>query len=291
MATIDIENPHQQIDLEFKMEGPVFDNGLPLPLTIKSLENLQGILDRSYLVLAHKQRMSAQERSFFYLQSQGIQHGSLLTTLGLVFTAAQPVLPIISNLGPTGVWEHAKEAFEFIKIVFKAKKDGQSVTITNNGDGSLVNVNTGTQTVAFNQPIFNIAVNSLPHYEFFARHLGQEKVRNITLGPAGRRDIALTTDDKGLFDLPTRIDPQQHVLDCEIFEFDKYEGKGRLSVFDEQAVKGGAYRFMVMGRQDLSEYIEAMLRKHVKVTCMEEIEDHPILGQKTAALQVVNVKN
>lgn len=83
-----IEDPHTQVNLEFMMQGPVFDEGLPLPLTIKSLEAVQGIFDKSYLVLAHKTRMSARERGLFYLRAQGVRKGSLLATLGLAFTAA-----------------------------------------------------------------------------------------------------------------------------------------------------------------------------------------------------------
>lgn len=152
MAELIIENPHKPVELEFVMQGPVFDAGLPIPLTTKSLDSLQGILDRSYLVLANKQRMSAQERSLFYLRSQGIERGSLFTTVGLVFSASQPMLPIISNLGPSGVWEYAKQAFEFLKIVFEAKKKGEPVTITQTGNGSLVNVNTGSQSFVFQWP-------------------------------------------------------------------------------------------------------------------------------------------
>jgi hypothetical protein len=106
-----IEDPHPAVDLQFVMNGPIFDEGLPLPLTIKSLEAIQGIADKSYLVLANKRRMSAQERNLFYLQSQGIQRGSLIAAMGLVFTAVQPALPIVSNHGPTGVWEYAKHSF------------------------------------------------------------------------------------------------------------------------------------------------------------------------------------
>lgn len=291
MAQIEIENPHKPVELEFVMNGPVFNNGLPIPLTTKSLDSIQGILDRSYLVLANKQRMSAQERSLFYLRSQGIQRGSLISTLGLVFTATQPALPIISNLGPTGVWEYAKQAFEFLKIIFEAKKRGEPITVTQSGDGSTVNVNTASQSFTFNGPVYHIANSSLPHYEFLSNQLGQQKVTDIRLGAGKRRDIALTVEDCDLFDLPSRIEEQQHGIDCEIFEFDKYDGTGRASIFDGQSIPKGEYRFSVVGHQDLNEYIEAMLRRHVNVTCFEEIVDHPLIGRKIAALQVLNVKH
>ena len=293
MSDLIIDDPHRPVNLELEMQGPIFEEGLPLPITIKSLECIQGVVDLSYLALANKTRMSAQERSLFYLRSQGIKRGSLFTEFGLVFSALQPALPIISSLGPTGVWEHAKEAFGFLRLVFKAKKNGGDISIQQSGDGSLINVNTGSQIATFNQCTFHIATNSLPHYEKLAKYLSPEKITDIRLGQGRARDISLSLslDDQTLFELPTKIESEQHPLDCEIFEFDKYNGTGRVSVFDDQSLPKGEYKFSVLGRQDLREYIEAMLRKHVKITCLEEIVDHPLVGRKIAALQVLNVRN
>lgn len=53
MAKLIIEDPHKPVELQFVMRGPVFDAGLPIPLVTKSLDSVQGILDRSYLVLAN----------------------------------------------------------------------------------------------------------------------------------------------------------------------------------------------------------------------------------------------
>jgi len=291
MAKLTIDNPHKPVELQFEMQGPVFDEGLPLPLTIKSLECVQGIVDRSYLVLANKNRMSAQERSLFYLRSQGIKRGSLLTDFGLIFSAVQPALPIISNLGATGVWEYAKQAFEFLKVVFEAKKNGETVTISQSGDGSFINANTGSQTLAFDSCVFNIATGSLPHYEQLAKLIAPERVTDMRLGEGRSRDIALSLNDRSLFELPIKIQEEQHPIDCEIFEFDKYDGTGRISVFDAQTIPKGEYKFSVIGRQDLSDYIEAMLRRHVKITCLEEIVDHPLVGRKITGLQVLNVRS
>lgn len=117
MSELIISNPHTPVNLQFLMKGPIFNEGLPIPITTKSLENVQSIFDKSYLVLANKTRMSASERSSFYLKSNGVIRGSLSTDLGLVFTAAQVTLPIISNLGPTGVWEYTVQAFELLKLI------------------------------------------------------------------------------------------------------------------------------------------------------------------------------
>jgi len=285
-----ISNPHTPVNLQFLMSGPIFNEGLPIPITTKSLENLQSIFDKSYLVLANKTRMSPSERSSFYLKSNGVIKGSLSTDFGLVFTAAQVTLPIISNLGPTGVWEYTVQAFELLKLIFEAKKDGERIEINHTSDGSLVNVNTGTQNITFNGPVLAIASAALPNYEFFSKLLSDEKVTSISLGKAARPEIHLDVKDHKLFELPSEISEERHELNCEIFEFDKYEGAGSLSVFDEQSITKGEYRFDVIGQQNMNDYIEAMLRRHVKVVCLEEVVDHPIVGRKIISLKVVNVK-
>lgn len=286
-----IENPHDPINLEFVMNGPIFKDGLPIPLTIKSLEAIQAIVDRSYLVLANKQKMSANDRSMFYLQSQGIKRGSLITDLGLIYSAIQPALPIISNLGPTGVWEYAKAAYDFLKLVYDEKKKGSPVTITQSGDGSTVNVNTGTQTITFNGPVFQIANSSLQHYEFLSHQLDPTKVTDIKLGTPGNKEIYLDLPDKTLFDLPSKIGEDIHAMQCEIYEFDKYVGTGRVKVFPEQTIPSGVYRFSVVGNQNIADYIEAMLQKAVKLKFLEETIEHPLRGSVITSLQVTSVKN
>lgn len=238
-----IEDPHKNVELEFVMNGPIFDQGLPIPLTIKALEAVQGIVDKSYLVLAHKKRMSSHERSVFFLQSQGIEKGSLFTNLALAFTAAQPLLPIISDLGPTGVWEYTKEAFQFLKIVFEAKKRGEEVVVTQSGDGSIVNVNTGTQTITFNGPVYQIANSALPHYEYLAHQLDPAKVTDIRFGKGAQKDIFLDVADKTLFDLPIKVGEVTHDILCEIFEFDKYSSTGRVTIFQNQSCQKASTNF------------------------------------------------
>jgi hypothetical protein len=284
-----LENPHEPVSLQFAMQGPVFDEGLPLPLTIKSLEAVQGIFDKSYLVLANKTRMSAQERSLFYLQSQGIQRGSLLTTFGLAFTAAQPGLPIVSDLGPAGVWAYAKNSFQLLRYIFEAKKKGGTVTITQSGDGSNLLVNTGTQTINISNSVFQIANTSLPHYEQLASSLDPKKVTSVSLGAPQLPEIYLDLPDSRLFELPTTIGETPRKVDCEIYEFDKYSNTGRLKLFEGQSIKRGEYKFSVVGHQKNSDYIEAMLEKHVTVTCLEETVDHPLRGCVIAGLQVLSV--
>lgn len=290
MPELEIENPNLPVTVQFELHGPIFESGLPIPLTVKTLESVQGIVDRSFLVLSNKKKLSSVDRAQFFLRSRDIRHSSLRADLELVFAVAQPVLPFISNLGPTGVWEYTKLSFEFLKMIFLAKKDGQPIQITNTGDGSPITVITGEQHNTFNAPVFQIAAGALPHYENLTKQLATDRVNDIRLGQNSRRDIAFTLADAELFHLPSTIEEQIIPVSCEVFEFDKYDGIGRLSVFPDQPIAKGEYKFTVIGDQDLNEYIESMKHSQVVVTCLKETVDHPLFGSKIVSLQVTNVR-
>lgn len=284
-----IENPHKKVDIEFEMKGDVFKNGLPLPITIKSLTAVQNIFDKSYLELSFKNKLSFVDRKEFYLQSQGINRGSLIATLGLVYSAVQPGLPVITNLGPNGVWEYAKETFSFLKLVYEQIKKGEKAVITVDENSGLALVNTGTQTITFNAPVINIASNSLPSYEILNKMLLPKYVEEIRLGENGQSPIYLNLDDAHLFDLPSVIDKSPQSIHGEFYEFDKFNKRGRIFVSPSQDIDVGSYKFQVVGNQNLLDYIEALKGKHVVITCLKETVDHPLGGVKVVSLQVLDV--
>lgn len=290
MPLIEIENPNAEVDLYFKMEGPAFERGIPVPVMVDALNHVQGILDKAYLGLVDRKRLSKEDRSHFFLQTQKVTRSSLFADLGVVFTGVQTVLPLFGTLGPTGIWEYTKQAYEFLKLVFEAVKNKQSVSYEWNADRSVLHVNTGTQTQIFNGPVFNIAQMSVPHYQGLAQHLEANRISDIQLGRPSHRDIGIALPERNLFDFPSRVEDQPHRLNCEIFDFNKFDNVGKLHVFAGQGIQEGDYKFEVIGRQDVSAYIEAMLRQAVLVTCLRELSENPISGDRVVRLQVINIE-
>lgn len=289
MPLLELQDPNAETSLQLKMQGPVFDAGIPVPLLVDSLAHVQGVLDKAYLGLIDRRRLSQEERLRFFLRTQEIKRGSLLADLGVVFTGAQTVLPVFGVLGPNGIWEYAKAAFEFIKLVFESVKKGQQVTYEFNSDRSVVHANTGTQTQTFNGPVFNIASMSIGHYQGLAQTLDMSRVTDIRLGEGERRDIGIALPDRDLFNFPSRVEDQPHRIECELYEFDKFDKDGRLHVGPGQSVPEGQYRFDVIGRQAATDYVAAMLKQVVRVTCLREVAENPISGEKIYRLQVISV--
>jgi hypothetical protein len=45
MALLEVENSNEDLVLQFRMQGPIFDNGIPVPIMINALGHVQGIID------------------------------------------------------------------------------------------------------------------------------------------------------------------------------------------------------------------------------------------------------
>ncbi len=289
MSLLELQNPNAEAELRFEMQGPVFDAGIPIPLLVSSLQHVQSILDKSYLGLIGRQRLSTEDRLRFFLRTQQIKHGSLLADLGVIYTGAQTVLPVFGALGPSGIWEYTKAAFDFITLVLRASRAGQHVTYDFNANNSIVQVNTGTQTQVFNGAVFNIASMSVGHYQELAKALDMGRVTDICLGESSSRDIEISLSDRDIFGFPSRVEDQPHSIECEVYEFDKFDKDGRLRVGPGQTVPEGQYRFEVVGNQSASEYIAAMNKRAVRVVCLREVAENPISGEKIYRLQVTSV--
>lgn len=216
MAILDVENASDAVTLQFKMDGPVFDSGISVHIMVDALGQVQGIMDKAYLGLVDRRRITKDERARFYLQSQSVVRSSLLTDLGVVFTGFQTVFPFFGAIGPTGVWEYAKQTFEFLKLVFEAVKSNQHVSYEWRGDRSVFHVNTGTQTQTFNGPVYNIAQMSIHHYQGLAQHLEINRVTDIQLGRETRREIGISLLERDLFQFPSRVEEAPHRVRCEI---------------------------------------------------------------------------
>ena len=287
MSLLEVEDPNAETTIDFKMEGPIFAEGIPVPVMVEALGNVQGILDKTYLGLIDRRRLTQEERARFYLRAQRVQHSSLLASFGIIYTGAQMVLPLFGNLGPSGIWEYTKQTFEFLKFVFEAIKRKETVAYDWNADRSVVQVNTGTQTNTFNGPVFNIGQLAVNNYQGLAHQLEVGRITDIRLGRNSLREIGISLPERDLFEFPSKVEEQPHKIKCEVFDFNKFENAGKLRVIGGGTIPEADYRFQVIGQQDISAYIEAMLHKEVRATCLQEVAENPISGDRIVRLQVV----
>jgi hypothetical protein len=288
MSLIEVEDPQAPVDIRLYMNGTAFKDGIPIYLLTHGFSSAQTLLDRAYLGLAGKARMTAEERSHFYLLTRGVKHSSLDGLMQLVLTNVQTTFPIIGALGPTGIWEYAKQAYELLKFVYEQVKKGNTPTIQHSGNGD-VTVTSGGITNIYNGTVFQIADNSQRIYVDVAKQINRGGVDQFSLTDGRGTGLSLTTTEAAYFDTASVIDTTPIKIECEIFDFNKFEDTGKLRVIQPQELPANDYRFTVVGNQAEHGYIEAMLRKSVKVTCLREVTLDPLKGEKIVRLQVLSV--
>jgi hypothetical protein len=222
--------------------------------------------------------------------SKGITHGSAEAELGVILTGVQTAFPFFSALGPTGVWEYAKQTFDFLKLIYSAMKAGNQPTYSWSGDNSQFQVNTGTQTNTYNGPVYNIGQMSVINYQSLTKPIEDRAVDYVAFGASNTGTIRLDDTTAEVFSLPSQVETTPLRLKCEIFDFNKFENIGKLYVYPSETVKEGDYRFEVIGNQDVALFIEAMLRKQVAVTALREIAPNPFSPEKIVRFQVISVE-
>jgi len=289
MSLIELENPQQAVQIELYMDGAAFAQGIPVHLLTQGFDTTQTILDRAYLGLVGRTRLTAEERQHFFLLAKGVKHSSLDSFMDLILSGVQTSFPILGALGPTGIWEYSKQAYELLKFAYEAVRKGNQPTYQLNGDGNF-EVNNGTQINVYNGPVYNIAKASQKVYVDMARNVTAGSINSFSLTDRlGKSGIRIAQNEAAFFNIPSTIDTEPLELECEIFDFNKFEDTGKLRVFDGQVLPTKDYRFSVVGNQADSDYIEAMLRRSVKVICLREVAVDPLAQEKIVRLQVLKV--
>lgn len=289
MSLIELEDPQRSVQIDLYMDGAAFARGIPVHLLLQGFETSQLILDRAYLGLSGRSRFTAEERQRFFLLSKGVKHSSLDSLMDLVLTGVQTSFPVLGVLGPAGIWEYAKQAYELLKFAYEAVNNGNQPTYQHAGSGD-IEVNNGTQINIYNGPVYKIAKASQRAYVGMAKNVTSGAIDSFFLTDVKNGSgIRIAQNEAAFFDIPSVIDSTPIELNCEIFDFNKFEDSGRLRVFDGQVLPMKDYRFSVVGNQADSDYIEAMLRQSVKIVCLREITVDPLAQEKIVRLQVLRV--
>jgi len=268
--------------LHLKLDGRAFRDGIYLHTLIDALDELQYIIDRSYLALVNKKILTPKERLNYRLVAQDFKEGSFLSTIAIVIASTPSfVSPLISNVGPEKIWEYTKTTFEFLKFMYSlnheknAKKD--EIPLDVSAKDSIVVVNYGEQTFNFNAPVLSLGQSTLPSYKRITQLMKHGELDVFQLGNEGKKlsDIYLDGNDAYLFDVKSKISKIPITVECEIFSFNKDTGKGKLRVrTTTESIPYGEYSFSIIkngkSKSKSLDYAQSMLETSVIVECFIE---------------------
>ena len=273
----------------FKLEGPVFQDGVPIHVAIKAWDNFQAVVDRTYLVATNSNRIAPRDREKYYLRAKSFEHSSFFTNFEIFLAGIQLALPFLGSLGPQNIWDYTKESFNFLKLVCtQNEKDPSNLRIEINDSQNTI-VHTGDINYHFHGPVYEIAEKSLPKYQDLAHMLDQGKIETISAGVRNKPEMVLQLEDKNLFDFATKIQDEAIEIKCEIFTFNKFKNVGKLRIVDEQEIPPGDYNFSIYGDQDNVNYIYSMLSPLVIVKCLIESALSPLGKEMISHLYITDI--
>lgn len=269
------------------MTGRAFENGDRLDKVASGLVALQHVFDGQFRALTDKKRLYEQDRQLFQARINRYEDGSFIAYLGLIYTGLQTVLPFVQ--GTPNIWEATKNAFEFLKAIHELAHQDKTVQITQDGVGNTA-VTSGDVHINFHGPVYQIGTQIIGAVREMDNLLDGEEVKKISLeGPGATSVLQLTSDNKGLFQPPTRIEDTPVKLLCDIFDFNKYDKAGKARVSSDQAIPPGNYRFKNIGDQAVEEFILSMTESQVQLNCLIKYQNDPLTDSNISEILVMSV--
>lgn len=149
----------------------------------------------------------------------------------------------------------------------------------------------GDKHYHFHGPVYQIAERALPKYQDLAHMSEPGKLESVSAGSRKKPEIELKSEDRKLFDLPTKIEEEPIAVKCEVFDFNKFRNVGKLRVVGGEPVPAGDYGFSIFGTQDNVDYIYSMLKPLVTIKCLIEMATSPLGPELISHLHVTGVNS
>ena len=277
--------------IHFKMEGPILEENIPLDIALVALNNLQSILDKSYLALSEAQRITKKSRGEFKITFTEIRKGSIDADLDLIVAAvvvAQQTMPFLTAINAKTIWDLTRQAFEYLKFVLESVSKGKVPTYNQNSDGMLVVNNGDGNTTIINHTTYNVGKETFSDYQNIAK-LTNRGVDRIRIDKKDQSGIEIDKSNSAIFSPKTQVSEKQIELSCEIFDFNKHKMGGKIAVPAGQPIPEGDYNFELIGDQGMGPYIESMLKTLVEIRCLQERSPYPFGGTDILRLQVIDI--
>lgn len=275
-------------DFKFKMEGPAFEEGIPLPIALSSLQDVEAIFDKTYLVVTGGKKITKKDRANFYLNTYDIKHGSLETDLQVIYEVAKYTLPVIATYSPSDILDLTQQGWDFLKFIYGLALKGEKPMYEAN-DNATINVYNGDVTKVYNSEVVEIGTVSVNNWRSLNHKLKDGYINNYSMGSENNPEVTLTSDLKEIFDNPTHIETTPVDISCDIFDFNKRNNAGKLFVTDSAVIPEGDYSFSVIGSQDRIEYISSMARPEITAVMLKEVSINPLGDTTIVKLHIIEV--
>lgn len=288
---------YDERSISFKLEGKSFDNGYDFYDTLISLNHFQDILDKAYLTIVNKDRMSKADRTVFKIRATSFRQGSFITDL-LLFTGAaiQITYPILNTYYPSLLLDVTKQGFEYLKTVLKANKEGKNTSIEYDGEGDVMVLRIEGDV---NAPInigrnaFMFAGKSYNSIKDLSSLIDGENIRNIDIydKTEKRNIINMGIKEKEIFNVEPRLDETPINIVGKIFRIDIKAKNGKMLIIDsdDKSLINCEINFEIMDEEDIKKCC-SVIDKDTKFSVLKKWQYDPIaLCEQVKSLKIFRI--
>jgi hypothetical protein len=272
------------------MDGPEFEEGIPILKLTQALREFHSTVDKGYLSILGKERVTRLDRTFYRLTATKISSGSFYSDIQIIVPAAQFALGFVpAGIAPSHVWEVVKSAFGFLKIIASMRKEGKEpkVQLMTSADPTNLVVMGSQNNIEVNHIVFNAAAQAESHVKSLAKLVDGDHISSLSALDEKNEGIKLLPADNDLFNPTTVIDDAPLELSAKIFRLDVESRAGRLRTLEAENQR--EYPFQIIGRQSLHPYVLALEKERSKLSALREIVRHPTGAEVVHGFQLLGV--
>lgn len=260
---------------------------IPLYEAIGSLREYMNIIDRTYLTLADKERLTKKERENYRIIGYRFTSGSLTVDMAIELVGmVQETFPFLMPAGAVGLWETAKSSYKYARTVLGLWSENKTPEIQQN-----INCRELVQIKDCNIEVHPTVVLNAERIEDNVRaitgYVKKGSIDQISLRDKNEQGIVITEEEKRLFVPDTEIDDEPETITVNIYRLDKEKRKGKLHVIEGMEPKD--LLFEIVGDQPVEAYIDALKQDRVKVKTLKEMATNLSGKEYVARLQLIGL--
>jgi hypothetical protein len=255
--------------LFYEISGPqVSKDRIPLYELIGTLKEYLYIVDRSYLTVTGSKRLSRKERDRYKIVAYNFRPGSLQIDLAIeLYELVQQVFPFMMPAGATGLWNIAKQSYDFVKLVTELRFKGEEPVIQE--DNSIQAYIVGDNNKIIVNPTLSINADKIEEsVTKIAGYINPGAIDHVVLKAPEDDGISITEEEKALFNPDTTISENAETITADIYRLDIESRKGKLHILEGMEPRDIA--FQIIGDQSIGPYIDALKIARVQLKALRE---------------------
>lgn len=283
-------------DFTLRIKGKEFNDGYNLYYLSKSLINFHTLLEKSYLTIEDKKKMTEQDREKFQVRAYNIREGSFQSDFFIhLSTVAGSLIPLVTSMSPEAVWKLVTESFTYLNTVLAGNRNGMTYTL-NADNGSNISVINGDGATIYqvHPDVLNYVNRTERNFENLTRLIDKNKgIESISVRNKEDdiQELYIGEEEKMNFENKRRLDPNPISFKGTIIKADGEGYNGKLRVIEgSEGIIPGEYPFEFLVKDDPDKLKSAFLNVKRFNALKETILHTSSLEQKIYKLKIIDAK-